>query len=259
MVGSSPSSQASNDAGSVFVSEEHLQQLMAQADTLIAEAQQKAQQVILEANVQAGEIIEAANNQARDILEDANKHGFEEGYRLGYESGYTEINDKLSAQVKGIEKLSNAAFEIKQQVIASAEPEILELSVSIAEKIIREKLDLEPQIVLNIIRSAISALKDKEEVKILINPQLAEIVYGFTDELTQCIKGIKSIKVVEDRTVSPDGAIVESPDSRIDARLQTQIEEITRILMREAVENPSITEETVSTVQVTVIKPDDDE
>ena len=47
------------------------------------------------------------------------------------------------------------------------------------------------------------------------------------------IRGLKTVKITEDKTIPKDGVIVESPESRIDGRLATRMSEITKNLMRE--------------------------
>jgi len=103
---------------------------------------------------------------------------------------------------------------------------------------IRDKVNTE--IILSIIRAAINELKYKEEVKILVNPAITQCIYDLSEELKQTIKGLNHIKIIEDKTIPPDGFMIESPDSRIDARLETQLAEITKNIMTEAEKNTDL-------------------
>ena len=103
----------------------------------------------------------------------------------------------------------------------------------IAEKIIRHKLELKPELLLGIISAAIEQVKDKEDIKIIVNPALLHNLYEFTEGLRETVKGLKNLKIIEDRTIPKDGVIVESVESRIDARIETQIKEIMKNLMQE--------------------------
>lgn len=211
-----------------------------QADEIIADAEEKASQLLYNANSEASKIIDEANARAAEIIESLQQQGYQDGYNHGYTVGFTEINNALLSKIHSVQKIADESFSIREQILASSEPEMLELTVSIAEKIIRRKLDIQPEIVLNIIKAAIIQLKEKDEVRILVHPSLSESLYDISDELTQTIKGLKNIKIVDDRSIPADGAIIESPDSRIDARLQTQIEEITKALLEEAHNSPAI-------------------
>jgi flagellar biosynthesis/type III secretory pathway protein FliH len=73
-------------------------------------------------------------------------------------------------------------------------------------------------------------LKDKETINIIVNPIMAERIYSISDNLKERITQLKSIKIIEDNSVSPDGTIVESPLSRVDSRIKSQIKEISKNL-----------------------------
>ncbi len=56
------------------------------------------------------------------------------------------------------------------------------------------------------------------------------------------LKEMKIIKIIEDKTIHANSAIIESPESRIDARLETQIAQITGKLMKIYSEEPVLEE-----------------
>lgn len=210
---------------------------------------------------QANEIIANAQAEAKKILEEVAlnsqeifKQSQEEGYKAGYDAAQSQAFNDMTNQINSIDLLAKSTFKVKKEIILSSEFEILQLSITIAEKIIKQQLEINPEIVLNIIRAAINELKDKEEVKIIINPLHTENLYNFSDELKKSVQGIKNIKIIEDKTVPPDGIIVESVESRIDASLSTQIAEITRQLLDEATNTP-ILEEIPKEIDIKIEEP----
>jgi len=50
-------------------------------------------------------------------------------------------------------------------------------------------------------------------------------------EIASRLEDIKQIKIIQDKAVSPDGVVVESISSRIDARISTQLETLARTLL----------------------------
>ena len=74
--------------------------------------------------------------------------------------------------------------------------------------------------------SAINQLKDKEEVTIIVNPQLVQNIVNLSEEFKNEISQLKHIKIIEDSSLSVDGTIVSTPLSRIDSRISSQIDEI---------------------------------
>jgi len=209
-------------------------------EAMLIEASIQSKAIVEEAAGKADEIIKKAEEEAlkkaaeAEILKQASiKQGFEEGFQKGYEEGIIQAKQELNKKAWGLNTLTSAAFKVKKEIIDSAEKEIIELSTAIAEKIIRHRLEIKPELMQKIIKAAIEQLRDKEEIKIIVNPAVIENLYSFTEELKTTIKGLKTIKITEDKTIPKDGVIVESPDSRIDGRIETQLSEIVRHMLME--------------------------
>ena len=212
-------------------------------------AQKQVEEIINQANIQAAQILEAANHQVQEMIqqsqEDANQakeDGYQAGYNAGYQDGHNQVHEDLINQVKSLDILAQSVFKVKQEIISSSEKEILQLTIIIAEKVLKQHLEIAPDKILSIIKAAINELKDKEEVNIIVNPAITNYLYDFSEELKETVNGLKSIKILEDKTIPADGVIVESTENRIDARLETQISEIAKQLLLEAEENPILAE-----------------
>ena len=218
-------------------------------DLMLAESQQQSASIIAEAENKAAqlskesELLAVKRQEEFEIFKTAvSEEAKKEGFKLGYEEGHQKAYEDVHLRVINLEAIAGTAFKLKKEIILSAEQEILQLSISVAEKILKQQLEIKPEMILEIIRVAINELKDKEEIKIIINPALKEQLYTFSEELKTSIKGMKIIKITEDRTIHPDSAIIESPESRIDVRFDTQIAEITREIMKTFAEEPVLGE-----------------
>lgn len=208
----------------------------------IKEALSKEQQIILEGQKKAQELLEAAKLQAHQMIEDAkNKANQEvdtiveqarsEGFEKGREEGLQSITEELQEKILAVENFAQSSFEIKKSIIKSAHLDIIKLIVEISEKICSKSLEIDEKILTEITIQAIQSLKDKENITIIVHPLMAERIYSVSDELKERIPQLSSIKIIEDASVSPDGTIVESPLSRVDCRIKSQINEITDRLM----------------------------
>ena len=74
--------------------------------------------------------------------------------------------------------------------------------------------------------------------KITLNPFtywhfFSIIFYSISDKLKEEVPKLNSIRIIEDANVSADGTIVETPLSRVDCRLKTQIDQIAEKMMSE--------------------------
>lgn len=221
--------------------------------TKIKEALSKEQEIIQSGEIKAQEIIESAQQQANEIIQEAQGRAQEEyeaileqakqeGFESGRQEGLETISQELSEQILAVNNFAQSDFEIKKSIVKSAHLDIVKLIVEISEKICNKSLELDESILTEITKSAIQALKDKESITIIVNPLMAEKIYSVSDDLKEKIPQLSSIKIIEDASVSPDGTIVESPLSRVDCRIKSQINEITDKLMDKL--NSTIIEET---------------
>ena len=210
----------------------------AQKELLINEGAQKAKelveeakQIIEQAQIESEKLIETAKNQAQEesdaILEQARQEGYDAGNKQGYEDGTRSLEEK----VKAVDIFSKSQFDIKHNIVKSAELDIVDLVIAIAKKVCKKTLDDDINVLKTITEDAIKQLKDKESITITIHPDLAEKIYSISEELKVDIPKLEHIKVIEDINVSPDGTIVETPLSRVDCRLQTQLNQIAEKLM----------------------------
>lgn len=191
----------------------------------------EAKQIIEQAQIESAKLVEDAKKQAQDesdaIREEARKEGYEAGNKQGYEDGTNSLEEK----VKAIDVFSQCQFDIKHNIVKSAELDIVDLVLAIAKKVCKKTLDDDIEVLKIITEDAIKQLKDKESITITIHPDLAEKIYSISDELKSDIPKLEHIKIIEDINVSPDGTIVETPLSRVDCRLQTQLNQIAEKLM----------------------------
>ena len=98
--------------------------------------------------------------------------------------------------------------------------------LEISQKICKTNIIQRDEVLENTIIEAISHLKEKENVTVIVNPEMAEKIYAISEDIKNAVHTLESVKIIEDSSISPDGTIVESVGSRIDARVSAQIEQL---------------------------------
>ena len=212
----------------------------AKVKKIIAETDAKAQQIINNAESQAQNLIENANNEATRIIEEARRkaeqeyesikqQAYQEGFTKGEQDGLANFQNNSYDALHSLDTLASSSFDMKKNIIDSAAIDIVELVSVIADKICHIKFDT--KMLYKITLDAIKQLNDKESITIIINPLLADRINILADKFKQEIPKLQSIKILEDNSVSPDGVIVETLNSRLDSRISTQINEIAQKLL----------------------------
>ncbi|MBR2526245.1 hypothetical protein IKE67_07230 [bacterium] len=194
---------------------EEAKKLVDEAKQILAQAQEDGKNIIEQANKQA-------DSESGEIRENARKEGYDDGYKQGYDDGTKSLEEKVIA----VETFTKSQFDLKNNIVKSAELDIIELVCAIARKVCKRAFDEDINVLKAITIEAINKLKDKEQITITVNPDVAAKIYSISEELKQEIPKLESIKILEDSNVSEDGTIVESMLSRVDSRLKIQIDQI---------------------------------
>ncbi|MFZ7113240.1 MAG: FliH/SctL family protein [Desulfatiglandales bacterium] len=166
-----------------------------------------------------GDDREDLDTQLARLEREAYEKGFEQGQRDGVALEERQIEEKG----KQLEALFSKIRDLRKNIYAEAEKEVLQLSTLIAKKIIRKEISLDPQVIARTIRAALEHLVDKSRLRILINPDDMEEVRRILPEIANQAKG-GEFHVVEDHSIERGGCILESGFGRINATLEDQLE-----------------------------------
>lgn len=202
-------------------------------------AEQKAEMIILEAQNQAAQIRQQA-------MEQGMQEGILEGQNQGYQDGYNQALNEFREKIISVDRLIANILNAKTEIYHSGEDELLEFIMLLAEKLAHTQITFDKKAIKNIIVDAASELKEKETLKILIHPDLAKKIYSMSDDIKDTIYGLKNLKIIEDRTISTDGVVIESPESRVDARLATQVEALMETLTKEKTKKTILEEKEIN-------------
>ena len=213
---------------------------------ILEETDVKAQQMLSQAENKTQIIVETANNEATRIIEDARKkaqneyetikqQAYEEGFKKGQEDGLEKFKNDAKEGLKALETLAGTSFDMKKNIIDSATRDIVELVSAIADKVCHQSMDLDTLYMITM--DAVKALRDKENITIIVSPKLIDNINQLLPDFRNDIPNLQSLKVLEDNSLSPDGVIVETPDTRLDSRISVQIAEIARKMMTGVADN----------------------
>ena len=224
------------------------------ADSIVAEAKKQAQAILAQTQLQAQQMSAQAEEQARASQDEITAEWRRKGYDEGYQDGSERIISDMEDLIYNINNFAKCRFEIKNRIIKSLHRDILELVLEISQKICKTQLTQSDEILERIIEEAISHLKEKENVTVIVNPVMAEKIYAISDNIKNAVHTLESIKIIEDSSISPDGTIVESVGSRIDARVSAQIEQLAHKLF----DSLNSTSETELAKELEDVEPQDD-
>lgn len=159
------------------------------------------------------------SNQARQI-------GFDEGIELGRNKGYEEFKDTID-HARQIVDSSKVDYINK---IQSSENVILDLGLKVAERILGEHLNGQPEHFLAIVKRALKEAREYREIQLHVHPTQYNFLLLQKDDLLKIFPKETELYIYPDNDLTELSCIIESANGRIDASVDQQLEEIKRKL-----------------------------
>ncbi len=164
-------------------------------------------------------LISRAREEAQIIKENAAKEGYEEG---------------LTQAKADIEEVKNSLTEFlgaKQAVFDYIAPNIMEISVDIAKKIIKQEIQQNPSLILENITNILKELsRDETKITLQVNPIQVSLVKTEVPEIISNAGLDAKIVVLPDENILEGGCIVTTTNGVIDATIETQLSVISEAL-----------------------------
>lgn len=206
--------------------EEHLRQATDEAERMKEEAQSQIEAWWEERRQQDEQLIESTRNES-----------YETGYREGIERAEQEIKEAYERKIAEAEAVLRQAYQAKEQLIQEAEPFVVSLSCTVAEKIIQKQLSIEQEIVLELARKTLSRKRESGTITLCVSPEQFAYVHAAREELSLAVDSQAELQIIPDSSVNDGGCVVRSALGSIDARIDTQLTEIKKALMQVAMQH----------------------
>lgn len=174
--------------------------------------------VLQDANHQASRIIaEAEENKA--LMEQAALEKAQREAMLAFEdevaSRISEVRERFAETLL---ELSNLSAEI----VSHVESDLVELAMQIAKKVVRREVSVDRDIALTLVRVSLSKLNQRTAAKVHLNPEDLSFVQKHNDELD--FRG--TLELIEDPSISVGGCLIHTENGDVDARIESQFDEI---------------------------------
>lgn len=202
-----------------------------QAKAIIESAEERAQSLQSSAEEQVNHWWEENHKKLEDMSLEAREQGFLQGFEQGLDEAKSQIQKEYHEKIEQAEHLLRLAYEQKEAIISEAEPFLLELSTVIASQIIKQELESAPEKFIGLIQQHIHRVKEKESITVCVHPEDFEFIQSQRAHLAAIVNGDTEIKVIPDHTVSSKGCIIRTAYGSVDARIDTQIEEIKKVIL----------------------------
>jgi len=204
-------------------------------DLIYLKANKEAEQIILTARKEAESIRMQAEKERNDwfqtervrLEEDAKQLGYAEGYEIGMQQGYEEIHKHIK-QAQNIVDLAKTDYH---QYLDSSGKTILELSIEIARKILNTELVANKEGFFQLVRKALKEAKEYNDIRLRVHYSKYESILSQKEELKAIFPKDTDFHIYPDDEVDETSCLIESSNGRIDASIDSQLQEIKRKLL----------------------------
>lgn len=172
----------------------------------------------------------------REKQEHAHKLELENAFKKGLEQGQTDTTNKLGQhhsedllnQSKDFYNIISTFEEKIKSIENNFHSLVIEVSKKISEKILQREIGLESTIE-NILEQNLKKIIGSNDVIIKLNPSDYELLQKSKNEHL-ISAGITKIRFESSKNIQLGGCLIESEVGNLDARVETQINELTRAL-----------------------------
>lgn len=202
------------------------QRLHDSCNSYLDEVRQQARQILAEAHAEA----EAIRHRA-----------YEQGETAGQQAGLTQCDHELQARALDLAQQiarrdfapAAAAMQTAAEAVQAArdewlvrwESEAVRLSLAVAEKLVRNELRHQPQLIASTVRELLQLAAGSADVSVQLHPRDMELIQELHGATREHPAGVAVRWVSNDNLVRGD-CVVDTRHGQIDARLETQLARI---------------------------------
>lgn len=189
----------------------------------------------LDVNQQAQRILEDAEEEARRIVEEIDRdndahrqQAIEEGYAEGLRQGIAKAEEDFKAlhqpEVDKLAELLRSVSNVKGDIVAESEAELIELIVAITDRVIGRHIQQDPKLLVDMLRREVEENRRESFIKIRISDSLLPLEEPLSEGICVMIADLcERIDVAIDTNLPDRGIVVETPNSYNDLTIPVQM------------------------------------
>jgi flagellar assembly protein FliH len=199
-----------------------LDELVENPEELVENARRDARRVIEQAKKQADDILNKARQKAEDeilkIKEEAKKHGYDDGYGAG-------AKDADDIRVEA-EEIRQEAYIFKDELIKEAEPQVVEMIVSLMEKLLTAEVNVNPQVISILAKQGLREATMTGDITVHVSKEDYPTVMEAREDILSSFETMARIDFAEDVSLKKSDCIIETALGSINCGLKGQFKEL---------------------------------
>ncbi|WP_410515010.1 FliH/SctL family protein [Paenibacillus sp. BR2-3] len=206
------------------------------AEGQVRDASREAELILESVRAEAEQWWIERREQDEHLIEAVKSEAYQHGYQEGITQAEEEMKRKVAEMMEEARVVLSEAYRARDVIIQEAEPFLVELSCGIAEKIVERQLTVEPEFTMELIKKNLARKREQGLISLCVSPAQFTFVHAAREELALAIDSQAELQILPDSTVKDHGCVIRSSFGSIDARIDTQLAEIKKELLRIALD-----------------------
>ncbi|WP_158413460.1 flagellar assembly protein FliH [Gracilibacillus boraciitolerans] len=210
---------------SKFEAEDELQSLNQQIEEAEASLQEIVEKTDNKKETAQAEIIRLKEEWEQEKIQLIQK-AQQDGYQQGFEQGKQDSLEQYQAIIHdAVDVLENAKKEY-HKIVAESDETVLQIAMTTSEKVLHQLLDEEPSRFLAVAKSVVEQVKDHPKIKLFVSSKYFSLLLDNKDELNSLIQSDIEFMIYPSTDLIGEQIVIETPFGRIDASVDSQLQEI---------------------------------
>lgn len=175
---------------------------------------------------EAARVVAAAKREAQRIRREAADKGHHEGREAARDDALREQATEWATVAAALACAVQQVGAAREAWLAQWEKSAVHLAARIAERVLRRELTLQPDVSVALVREALELAAGTSQIRVALNPNEYRSLGPRVESLAGELRGLGSVEVAADESVTPGGCIVETRFGAIDQRFETQLARI---------------------------------
>ena len=181
--------------------------------------------------------------QMTDKNHSLEKEAYEKGFTQGEKAGRELGEKRFDSAIKSFREAADDLCSLREKVYQESEQQLLELVLAVTRKVIQKEVETDKQILLDVLRSALHYVADREVVKVRVHPSDLEFASQHKAEIIREIEGLGKLTFEGDKEVARGDALIESSYGIVDAGVEKYLRAVEETLRQKAQEkSPAVSE-----------------
>jgi flagellar assembly protein FliH len=161
-----------------------------------------------------------------DIEEAARLQGYNIGFEQGHAAGVAAAEVAMAASVARLAAMASSVHESHTAFFRSAERQVVDLALQIAQKVIEREVENMPDLAVNVIRAALEEMDARTAVRVRVSPDDEELLRRRWAQVVPAGVGADRIEIQADERVQSGGAVIETNHGEVDAQLESKLAQL---------------------------------